>query len=338
MKSTLFPQILILWIRRISVVFFCLLFLGGKASAFTSLFVLPQWSPQAQFAGIYVAYEKGFYLRHMLDVTILQGGPQADPWTFLREGKTDLVTQFLSSALEARDQGLPVVLAGQMVQKSSLMLVGRKDRGIEALGDLSGRPLSRWDSSFRLGFDLLFDNQNVVPRIYPQYYSVNLFIRGVVDVCSAMYYNEYHMLYQAGFDFDELSPFLLEDYGLGFPEDGIYCTESFYRENSEDCEAFAEATLEGWGYAREHPEEALDIVMKYVDRAHVPTNRGHMRWMLHSILSCILPASGDSWEAGVLSREDYFRTGEALVRGKLIGSFPAYEDFVPSGKEINHVP
>ncbi|HOO63173.1 MAG TPA: ABC transporter substrate-binding protein [Synergistaceae bacterium] len=314
----------------------CLFFLEG-AFAFTPLFVLPQWSPQSQFAGIYVAYEKGFYLRHLLDVTILRGGPDADPWEYLRKGKADLVTQFLTSALEARDKGLPVVLLGQVVQKSSLMVVGRKDRGIESPEDLSGRPLSLWESSFRLGFDLLFEKRNLVPRIYPQYYSVNLFIRGVVDACVAMYYNEYHMLYQAGFNFDELSGFLLENYGFGFPEDGVYSTESFYRENPEACQAFVEATLEGWIYAREHPEEALDIVMKYVNRAHVPTNRGHMRWMLEKILPCILPASGDAWIPGVLSREEYRKTGEALMEGKLMGTFPLYEDFVPF-KEYQNVP
>ncbi len=324
-----------------ALVFLLLVFLlfpgEGGAFSFTQIFVLPQWSPQSQFAGIYVAYEKGIYLRHMLDVTILQGGADADPWEYLRKEEADVVTQFLSSGLEARDKGLPVVLLGQMMQKSSLLLVGRKDRGILTLRDLSGQGVSIWDSSFRLGFDLLFEKEELVPRIYPQYYSVNLFLRGVVDACAAMYYNEYHMLYQAGFDFEELSEFFLEDYGLGFPEDGIYTSESFYRENPEACRAFVEATLEGWQYAREHPEEALDVVMQYVGRAHVPTNRGHMRWMLETILPCIFPDSGDVWEPGVLSREDYRKTAEALLQGKLLESFPPYEEFVIP-REVPHVP
>jgi NitT/TauT family transport system substrate-binding protein len=309
----------------------------GRAFSFTHIFVLPQWSPQSQFAGIYVAYEKGFYLRHMLDVTILRGGADADPWEYLQEGKADVVSQFLSSGLEARDKGVPLVLVGQMVQKSSLMLVGRKDRGIESLGDLSGRGVSLWEGPFRLGFDLLFEKEQIDPRIYPQYYSVNLFLRGVVDACAAMYYNEYHVLYQAGFDFEELAPFFLEEYGLGFPEVGIYALESFYRENPEACHAFVEATLEGWEYAREHPEEALDMVMKYVERAHVPTNRGHMRWMLEALLPRIFPESPDLWEPGVLSPEDYRRATEALFRGKRINSLFPYEDFVIP-REVPHAP
>jgi NitT/TauT family transport system substrate-binding protein len=333
-----------LFFGRISV-FLLLLFVvaslfsprEGMAFSFTHVFVLPQWSPQSQFAGIYVAYEKGFYLRRMLDVTLLRGGADADPWEYLQKGEADLVTQFLSSGLEARDKGVPLVLLGQMVQKSSLMLVGRKDRGIASLGDLSGRGVSLWEGPFRLGFDLLFEKEQIDPRIYPQYYSVNLFLRGVVDACAAMYYNEYHVLYQAGFDFEELAPFFLEEYGLGFPEDGIYALESFYRENPEACADFVEATLEGWAYARENPEEALDIVMQYVDRAHVPANRGHMRWMLEALLPRILPESGDHWEPGVLSREEYRRAGEALFQGKRINSLFPYEDFVIP-REVPHAP
>jgi NitT/TauT family transport system substrate-binding protein len=98
-----------------------------------------------------------------------------------------------------------------------------------------------------------------------------------------------------------------------------------------------EATLEGWEYAREHPEEALDMVMKYVERAHVPTNRGHMRWMLEALLPRIFPESPDLWEPGVLSPEDYRRATEALFRGKRINSLFPYEDFVIP-REVPHAP
>jgi NitT/TauT family transport system substrate-binding protein len=59
---------------------------------------LPQWSPQAQFAGYYVAYEKGFYRSHGIDLTLIQGGPDRPPSVFLTKGKTDLATSWLSNS------------------------------------------------------------------------------------------------------------------------------------------------------------------------------------------------------------------------------------------------
>ena len=59
---------------------------------------LPQWSPQAQFAGYYVAYEKGFYKNHGIDLTFIQGGPDRPPSVFLTKGKADFVTSWLSNS------------------------------------------------------------------------------------------------------------------------------------------------------------------------------------------------------------------------------------------------
>lgn len=53
---------------------------------------LPQWSPQAQFAGYYVAYEKGLYRKNGIDLTILQGGPNQPPQDYLEGRKADFVS------------------------------------------------------------------------------------------------------------------------------------------------------------------------------------------------------------------------------------------------------
>jgi NitT/TauT family transport system substrate-binding protein len=287
-----------------------------------------QWTPQTQFAGFYVAYEKGFYRRRGLDVLIQQGGPDRDALKALREGEVNFVTMFLPTALIQRERGVPLVLAGQIVNRSSLVLVTRKDRGIRSPRDLHGRRVSLWGEAFEAPYRTLFTALRIAPRTYPQHYSVNLFLRGGVDACSAMYYNECHQIYQAGFDPDEVSLLFLRDLGLGFPEDGIYCLDVLARENPALCRAFFEATLEGWRYAREHPEEAVDLVMNYVRLAQVPTNRTHMDWMLRAILPCIFPASGDSWRTGRLSETDYLRTARSLQEAGLISRFPPYSLFL----------
>lgn len=73
---------------------------------------IPQWVPQAQFAGYYYAAEKGIYKKHGLDVTILPGGPQSPPLDLLRDGKADFGTLWLTTGIQARSQGANLMNKG----------------------------------------------------------------------------------------------------------------------------------------------------------------------------------------------------------------------------------
>lgn len=283
------------------------------------------WMPQAQFAGYYVALEKGIYRDYGLDVQIIRGGPDRDGVEYLEEGKADLAVLFLSGALLARNRNVPLVHLGQIVNRSNLMLVGWKEKGITDNLSLDGKRVSLWGGAFQADFMTFFTASDVHPQIIPQYYSANLFLAKGVDACSVMYYNEYHTLYQAGVDESELTSLFMRDFGCGFPEDGIYCLEETSKTRREECDAFVAASLAGWQYAAANQEEALDIVMKYVQEANLPTNREHMRWMLEKILPTIIPGEEGAWEYGRLSPEDYRRAVEILKQCELIADAPSYE-------------
>jgi NitT/TauT family transport system substrate-binding protein len=303
----------------------------------TKVTITLQWLPQSQFAGYYVALDKGFYRKKGLDVKIRHGGPKLDSMDSLADHSSDFVTTFLTSALRRRDSGLPLINIAQIVQHSTAMLIVRKKSGINSLRDLNGKRISLWKGNLGIPFQALLASQKITPgRIFGQNYSVNLFLHSGVDACSAMYYNEYDMLYQAGLDKDELQTFPLRDYGADIPEDGIYCLESTWNSRPEQCRAFREATLEGWRYARAHPDEALESVMRRVFEAHLPTNRSHMKWMLEKILPVVVPGTNDSWQTGVLSRGDYDKAVDLMKRQELMHSAPNYNHFHPAG--ASHVP
>ncbi|QVL36381.1 ABC transporter substrate-binding protein [Aminirod propionatiphilus] len=286
--------------------------LAVPARAFTTIRLALQWVPQAQFAGYYVAFEKGFYLRRGLDVFIIRGGPNREPVRALLAGEADVGTFFLSAALLYRDRGVPLVHLGQIVGRSHQVLLAWRDRGVDGIDDLNGRKVTLWGDDFRGGYLALFEDGAVTPKLIPQYDSITLFRRGLVDACAAMSYNELHRLLLSGVDAEELTVIDLAEKGYGFPEDGLYALAPFAETHPEACGDFVEATLEGWRYAAENVDEALDIVMAYARRAHVPTNRVHQRWMLERILPSILA------EPGVLSREAYERTARTLERVGLI--------------------
>jgi NitT/TauT family transport system substrate-binding protein len=287
-----------------------------------------QWLPQSQFAGYYVAKEKGMYSRRGLDVEIMRGGPDRNAVQLLKDGKADFALLWLTSALDVMDEGVPLAHVAQIVNRSNLQIVAWADSGIRSVKDLGGRRVSVWEDPFRPAFRAFFKAQGVSPAIIPQYYTVNLFLRHGVDACSAMEYNESHVLYQAGIDDSRIIRFPLADQGINFPEDGIYCLESTRDSAPEVCQALAEATLEGWREAADHAEEALDIVMARVTEEKVPTNRTHMRWMLDHLIQSVFPKKEGEWKPGVLPRKSYEETKRWLVELDVIKGAPPYEEFV----------
>jgi len=287
---------------------------------------IPQWVPQAQFAGYYVAYEKGFYERHGLDVTILPGGSDYPPSTLLRKRQADFGSMFLATALRQRAKGLPVVNIAQIVQRSALMLVAKKSSGIRTLEDLDGRRVGLWGSEFRMQAMGFCRKYGVKVKAVPQRHSITLFLWDGVDATSAMWYNEYHTILNSGVDPEELVTFFLRDYGFDFPEDGLYCLEETFLESPQRACAFAAGSLEGWQYAFAHPEETLDIVMRYIGRARIPNSRVHQRWMLHRMEDIITPAEGGT-PPGVLRPAVYEHVAHALIEGGLIDEAPVLEQF-----------
>lgn len=322
-------------IRALALLCAVLLPVNAAAGTLRQISFLPQWSPQAQFAGYYVALDQGIYRRHGLEVAILQGGPARSGLDFLEKGKADFTTAWLSTAIQRRAQGMRLVHIAQIIQKSALMLVAKRSSGIRLPRDMNGRKVGVWPDDFQIQPRAFFRKNHVEARLVSQSVSVNLFLRGGVDVASAMWYNEYHSLLLAGLDPEELTPFFFHEYGLNFPEDGIYVLEGRSQRGPGLSCAFAQASLEGWRWAFSQPEEALDIVMKFMIRAKVPANRVHQRWMLQRMKDLVTP-EGSRGPGGVLLPSDYERVGRELREAGLITEVPSLGSFsLPCAPDVS---
>ncbi|MFH0731242.1 MAG: ABC transporter substrate-binding protein [Pseudomonadota bacterium] len=299
---------------------------GAGESGFKKLTFLPHWSPQAQFAGYYLALEKGFYRKHGIDLTLLQGGPARSAMEYLRDEKADVVTLWLSSALQLANQGVEVVNVGQVIQRSALMLVAKKSSGIHTPEQMNGKKVGLWPADFQIQPQAFFDKFNLKVHLVTTQSPLNLFLRDGVQVSSVMWYNEYHTLINSGLDPEEMTLFFFHEFDLNFPEDGIYMRKEAFEKDPGAGGAFAAASIEGWRYAFDHPQEALDLILSVMEAAHVPANRVHQRWMLERMRDLIIPDSkGEAW--GILQRADYRRVGEILVLNGLIWTIPPYESF-----------
>lgn len=288
--------------------------------------LMPLWSPQAQFAGYYVALDKGIYARHGVDLTILKAGPGQSPIQSLKDGQADFAVLWLTTALQHRSADMKLVNLAQMVQRSSLLLISKKSSGIKTIKDMNGKQVGLWSGDLSILPRLLFANNGVTVFEVPQSHTVNLFLRGGVDVTSAMWYNEYHTILNSGVDREELNIVPLHEQGMNFPEDGLYTLDERLQKDPALAEAFVSASLEGWCTAFNHPDEALEIVIKYMRDAKVPANRVHQKWMLDRMRDLIMPDPSQG-SPGLLKEQDYEAVGTALKQEGLIQNYPDYSSF-----------
>ncbi|EAR52958.1 ABC transporter, periplasmic substrate-binding protein [Oceanicola granulosus HTCC2516] len=291
--------------------------LAGPALAQDEVTLQLKWVTQAQFAGYYVALEQGFYEDEGLDVTILPGGPDIAPTQVIAGGGADVIVEWMPAALAAREKGLPLVNIAQPFKSSGMMLTCWKDVGIETPEDLDNRTLGVWffgnEYPFlswmsHLGYATDGAAEGSV-EVLKQGFNVDPLLQRQADCISTMTYNEFGQVLDAGVSEDELVNFKYEDQGVATLEDGLYVLE----ENLEDpafvdkMARFVRASMQGWKWAEENPEEAAMIVLDY-DETGAQTEAHQIR-MMGEI------AKLTSGSDGRLDEADYQRTVDTLLAG-----------------------
>jgi NitT/TauT family transport system substrate-binding protein len=300
--------------------------LGAAEIPLKNASLIPLWEPQAQFAGYYVALDKGIYARHGIDLKILRAGPGHSPTEALKKGTADFAILWLTTALQHRSAGTELVNLAQIIQRSSMMLISKKTADIKSIADMDGKKVGLWEGDVSIPPRTLFAKQRIKVRVVRQSHTINLFLRGGIDVTSAMWFNEYHTILNSGIDPDELNVIFLRDQGMNLLEDGIYTMQKTLRKDPALAAAFVNASLEGWRYTFDHPDEAVDIVLKYMREAHLPANRVHQKWMLNRMQDLMMPVNPQG-TLGYLMEQDYEAVGEVMQKYGLIRNYPDYNAF-----------
>jgi len=301
---------------------------AGTAHAADKVTLQLKWVTQAQFAGYYVALDKGFYKDAGLDVTIKAGGPDIAPAQVIAGGGADVVLDWMPSALASREKGLSLVNIAQPFKSSGMMLTCRKDSGIKAPEDFRGKTLGVWFYgneypflSWMSSLGIPTDGSENGVTVLKQGFNVDPILQGQADCVSTMTYNEYWQIIDAGLSADDLVVFKYEDQGVATLEDGMYVLE----DNLEDA-AFADkmvrfvaASMRGWKYAEDNSDEAAGIVLDN-DASGAQTEK-HQKRMMGEIAKLTAGSNG------ALDPADYERTVATLMGG---GSDPVITK-MPSG-------
>lgn len=278
-----------------------------------------RWITQTQFAGYYAALDKGFYRNRGLDVVILPGGPNLDSVQNLKRGVVDVGIEWLPHALLQRASGNQIVNIAQIFNRSGYILSCRKDHGINSVKDLDGKRIGSWFVGDEERIQALLRKEGVKASIYSQNFNLSDLIRGEADCISTMRYNEYLQLLDQGGKAEELTTFDFDAHGVSTLEDGLYVREDMLADPQfrDRLIRFVAATIEGWRYTREHPNEVMEIVLD-----HDPTGAldpDHQQAMLRVVLQLLHPLDE---KIGELSAEAYRQTVDQLLESGLLEHNP----------------
>ena len=241
----------------------------------------PQWTAQAQFAGYYVAQEKGFFKKAGLEVEIVHPSLTQSAINRLRDNKSQATTLQLCQAMEIIDKGIPIVNVLQTSMNNAMVIVSRKD---EDPLKQKGIRVGVWNAGFGQ-LAICMSKKEGLDYEWVRFASnISLLLSGAIDATLCMSYNEYYQIKQAGLPLSERNVYRFCDHGYNVQEDGIYVTREYYEKNRDQVTRFANACRQGWDWAAEHPDETLEIVMKYVREGHIATNRVLQKLMLKEVL------------------------------------------------------
>ena len=282
----------------------------------------PQWTAQAQFAGYYVAEAKGFYREAGVKVRIEHPSATQPALSRLRKQKCQATTLQLCQAMEIIDGGIPLVNILQTSMNNAMVIVSARGKGPLPQ---KGARVGIWRVNFGQ-LAVCMSNKEHLDYQWVQFaQDVNLFVAGALDATLAMSYNEYYQLVQAGVKMTDKNVYRFCDHGYNVQEDGVYMTREYYMIHKDQARRFAQASRKGWEWVAQHPDEALDIVMQYVDKNHVATNRVMQRLMLKEVLR--LQVDRESKKREFRLRPDMVRQSSLLmVENKMLSREVTYEE------------
>ena len=276
---------------------------GGSASAtaqeMTEVKLQLQWVAQAQFAGYYAAVEQGYYEEVGLDVEIVEGGVDIVPQDVLSAGDVDYAISWVPKVLGSIEKGAKITNVAQIFERSATTQISFKDKNITDPAQLKGKKVGSW--GFGNEWELFAGMQKSGVevgdiKLIQQAFDMNGFLAGDIDAAQAMTYNEYAQVLETKneatgelFKPEDLNVINWNDVGTAMLQDAIWANSEKLSDPAyaDQTTKLIKASIKGWVYARDNPEEAAKIVTG----AGSKLGESHQLWMTNEINKLIWPST-----------------------------------------------
>jgi NitT/TauT family transport system substrate-binding protein len=281
-----------------------------------------KWVHQAQFAGMYVAQEQGFYQDAGLNVTFLEGGPGINTVDAVTSGRAHFSITSPYEVFEAVNDGQDIKVVASIFQLNPMLFVALSTSGISTPGDFMGRDIailgtSDYEMQLRAMVDFLDLDINKL-NLVPHSYDIEILISEEVDVLGVASIGGLIRLRDRGISINTIWP---GNYGVDVSSDSLITTGEMISGHAEIIDRFVKASLQGWHFAVANQDQALDAVMKYAFEA----DRDVQEKMF---LSCIpLIFTGDI-QIGTINKNNWVEMHNLMVDQGLIGADILLDDVI----------
>lgn len=223
-----------------------------------------QWIPQWQFAGYIVAKQKGYYDELGLNVTLNGGGPEFPTKALVASGAEDFGTAWVDSMYTSRIQGVNLVALATLLQANPSAYMVHADSGIRTPNDFEGRTVAvYYGGGVETEYLAMLRNTNTDRskiKEVPGEFNLEPFLSRRVDVWPVYATDQPNTVRNMGYDIDLI---FARDYGVVMQGDVLFATQEFIAKHPNTVRAFVHASLRGWEWAINNPEEAVQIILAY---------------------------------------------------------------------------
>lgn len=225
-----------------------------------------KFSHQAQFAGLYVAVEKGYFKDENLEVEFIEGGRGIDLISPVAAGDVDFGIASSDHILISRTEGAKVRAIAAIYRRSAAVFVAKAGSGIKRPHDMLGKKVAVYSKNAK---EYEYELRAMLKKLdidIEQMKLVDLdhkyekFINDEVDVTGAYVTGGALRLSSQGVELNYIWPI---DYGIDFYSDTFFTSDTLLQNNPDLVQRFLRASLKGWDYAIRHSVEAVEITMNY---------------------------------------------------------------------------
>lgn len=254
----------VLWPAAFFVALFVALFAAPRAwadHALVDVTLQLRWTHQFQFAGYYAAQKMGFYRDAGLNVRIEEGGPGRDVVPAVLQGEAQFGVSN-SEILLDRLKNKPLVVLAAIFQHSPLVFVLPGESDIKTPQDLIGRKVKMSTKGRDVELQAMFLKNGVTLDqldLVDGFASVDDYFNGAYNAVGAYLTNQPYYLESKNKPYRIMRP---KDFGIDFYGDCLFTAQEYIDQHPDRVEAFTKASLKGWEYALQNPEELVDIIIK----------------------------------------------------------------------------
>ncbi|MFZ5438024.1 MAG: ABC transporter substrate-binding protein [Patescibacteria group bacterium] len=268
-------------------------FFGRK----TEITVGLKWVNQAQFAGMFVAQEQGFYGGNGLDVNFKEFDFETNLSDDLISGRTDIQLMSAEEFLITVDSGAEITAVATVYQFSPFALVSLTDSGIKNPADFVGKTLGNkggkkeeeiFYALLLNSVGLSLEDVNLVSLDFKTKELEDL--QQKVDVNVLYRTDQLFFFDQQNISYNIIYP---EEYGINIYNDVIVVRNELIKNNPGLIRDFLAATVKGWELAFKDNELAIKDTMKYVTNSSY-LNEEYQRYILKKSQPLIQPDSNTS--------------------------------------------